>query len=80
MEFKRTGPDVAVIMFRDGSRFLFSYGDPVAIYDPASSGYLRTDRYVSRTTESHIADFVHGGALIVRMPHEEILRMTREAR
>lgn len=87
MDFKRTGPNAVEITTSDGVRILFSYGEPVAIRFPLTIpwprdtrlGSMRTDRYVSRTTERHISDFLDD-APSNRVPHAEILRATKEAR
>lgn len=80
MEFKRKGPDVAEVTCRDGKRLLFSYGEPVAAFVPNPSGwhFLRVDEYISRTTESHIRNFI-GPSGSTKVPRAEILRAVKEA-
>lgn len=85
MEFKRKGPEVAEVTCNDGTRVLFSYGEPVALWDAKRPpygvrprGYLRTERYVSRTTENHIASFV-GSSMAEKIPHAEIQNAVKEA-
>ena len=77
MDFKITGPNSVEVTTADGTRVLFSYGEPVALRGPGKP--KRTDRYVSRTTEHHITEFLNG-APAERVPHADILRATKEAR
>ena len=84
MDFTRKGPEVIEIGCSDGKRVLFSYGHPVALYVPgrtalpSADGWMRTDAYVSRTTEQHIKDFL-GRSKASRVPTADIVRLTREA-
>jgi len=76
MELQRQGANVAVILFNDGARILFSYDVPVAAYFPAAGGFVKTDKYWSRTTTKHINAFV-GVAPCVVVPQADIERIAR---
>ena len=83
MEFKRKGPEVAELTCNSGRRILFSYGEPVALILPAAQDdgpvCVRTDRYISRTTERHIQEFAAAhGVRARRVAHEKILTATKE--
>lgn len=78
MELINAGPNARVIAFNDGARVLFSYGEPVALYDPAA-GYRRSDKWRSRATDEHIAQFARGNVARV-MPDADLLRTVREWR
>lgn len=87
MELKRKGPEFIEVVARTGLRVLFSYGQAVAIYEPLhryaggewyAERWLRTDEYVSATTERHITEFLAGGVNVQRVAREEILQRVRE--
>lgn len=78
MELKRKGPNVDEVTCLNGTRILFSYGEPVAFYTTVT-GWARTDRYVSRTTERHITDFLDKGHEYTKVTHETVLRVAKEA-
>lgn len=78
MEFKRNGPNMAILTTRDGSEILFSYSEPVAVALPRPGGVLVTDRFFSRSTLAHIAAF-KAGRQGITTPHDQILKITREA-
>lgn len=82
MEFKRTGPNSAEVTTADSVRILFSYGEPVALLYQGIGRAQRTDRYVSRTTEQHIKEFLREvlSEHVERISHDEILRATKAAR
>lgn len=66
MDFIRKGPDAAEVACGDGTRVLFSYGRPVAMWRilrltwGTEQGFVRVEGYTSRTTERHIREFVRG--------------------
>lgn len=78
MELQRLGANVAVINLSSGARILFSYDTPVAAYIPGE-GYIKSERFFSRTTTAHVAQFLKGnqGATVT---HETLTRLAQEAR
>jgi hypothetical protein len=62
-------PNCTVICFNDRTEILFSYKTPVAAYVPGR-GFLRTDRFHSKTTSRHINAWVYRSATVV--PQAEI--------
>ena len=49
-------PEVSI---NDGTQIFFSYRTPVAAYLP-SKGYVRTERFWSKTTSRHINKWLQG--------------------
>ena len=63
MQITKTGPNVTVLTLSSGSRVLFSYNAPVAVYVARShgqyaGGYWKTSQFYSRTTSRHVAEFL----------------------
>lgn len=78
MELKRLSPSMSEIVFSDGTRLLFSYETPVAAR-LSRGGNVKTDKYFSRTTSGHVSSWLNGEAARV-VPHDELLKLAREAR
>lgn len=78
MELRHLTPSMAVLMFHDGLRILFSYDTPVAAYIP-DKGYIKSDRFFSRTSSAHVSKFTRGN-VARSVPHEEIMTLAEEAR
>ena len=47
------------VSINDGTQIFFSYRTPVAAYLP-SKGYVRTERFWSKTTSRHINKWLQG--------------------
>jgi hypothetical protein len=62
---------IAELSLEDGTKVLFSYGTPVAALVPGK-GYIRTDRFISPTTERHIAFWCDSFFKIDRVPNDII--------
>ena len=78
MEMQRHGANVAVILFSDGTRVLFSYDTPVAVYEPKTGETLKSARFFSRTTSRHVAEFVRmRGAPARIVDHSIIEKITK---
>ena len=89
MEIRPLAKNAFVVALRSGVRILYSYGAPVAVFDPRPSsagawrdkrapGYLRSEWYVSNTTSAHVAEFSRGNTTRA-VPHDEILKIAQEA-
>jgi hypothetical protein len=65
MILKPLGANRTAIEFNDGSAVLFSYATPVAAFLPGS-GYVRTDKFWSRTTSKHISQWLDGANAATR--------------
>lgn len=78
MELQRLGANVAVINLNNGARILFSYDTPVAAFIPGE-GYIKSERFFSRTTTAHVAEFLRGNHG-VKVTHETIAKLAQEAR
>lgn len=78
MELQRLGANVAVINLNNGARILFSYDTPVAAYIPGK-GYIKSERFFSRTTTAHVSQFFKGnqGATVT---HDTMVKLASEAR
>lgn len=75
MDFQRIDGNMAVIMFNDGTRIMFSYGEPAAAYLPGR-GYLKSTRYLSRSTNQHVVKFTAGN-MAAPVDHSEILELAQ---
>ncbi len=76
MEMQRVDPNMVVLMFKDGTRIMFSYDVPVAAYIPGA-GYMKSSRYFSRSTNQHVVRFTNG-AMAVPVEHSEILALAQQ--
>lgn len=78
MKFLRIGPNVTELEFRDGTKVLVSFEIPAAAYIP-NVGYVRTDRFISRTTQDHVTRWIRkAGAVSSVMAHEHIEQIMGE--
>lgn len=77
VSIKRLGANSTVLRLSNGGEILFSYETPVAAFIPGR-GYVKTDKYYSRTTSKHITEWVDGGKAAT-VKDEEILKLTAEA-
>lgn len=78
MELQRLGANVAVINLHNGTRILFSYDTPVAAYIPGE-GYIKSERFFSRTTTGHVSQFAKGN-MARTVTHETMAKLAQEAR
>ena len=78
MEIKPLAKNAFVLTTREGTRVLYSYGVPVAAHK-LYQGYVRSDWFVSRTTSAHVALFCTRGTGARAVPHDEILKIAKEA-
>lgn len=62
---------IAELTCTDGTKILFSYGQPVAAFIP-SKGFLRVDTYLSKTTERHIETWVDSLFGAQRVPASDL--------
>ena len=76
MEMQRIDPNMAVIMFKDGTRIMFSFDVPVAAYIPGR-GYVKSSRYFSRSSNYHIVQFANGN-MAVPVDHGGILALAQD--
>jgi hypothetical protein len=53
MKLAQVGSNQTVITLHNGTKVFFSYETPVAAYVP-EQGWLKTERFYSRTTSKHI--------------------------
>jgi len=85
MEIERTGPSTTILKLNDGGKILFSYDVPVAAYKPGRLGfaYVKSAKYFSRTTSGHVSKWLRDEGApehVPAIPHDELLKITREAR
>lgn len=59
MQLRPIGSNQTEIEMTDGTRVLFSYRTPVAVYVPGA-GYFRTTTSHSKTTSKHINQWLNG--------------------
>jgi len=57
MKLKRTGYNQTVVSLNNGAEVFFSYDTPVAGYHH-ELGYVKTDKYYSKTTSRHINNYL----------------------
>ena len=57
MKLSRIGANQTCINHIDGTEVFFSYDTPVAGYSP-ELGYIRTNKYYSKTTSRHINKYL----------------------
>lgn len=76
MEMQQVDANMAVIMFKDGTRIMFSYDVPIAAYVPGR-GYIRSSRYFSRSSNQHVLQFLNGN-MGTPVDHSEILELAHE--
>lgn len=84
MELLRFAPSAVVAAFPSGLRILYSFDAPVAAFVPGR-GWVRAARYISRTTEGHIREFMkdataRNGATVEVLPQEEVTGIALEAK
>ena len=56
--------NTATVQFTDGREVLLSYGVPVAAFVPGL-GYVKTERFYSRTTSRHVNDYAGKGVTVI---------------
>lgn len=61
----------AELTLNDGTKVLFSYGEMVAALVPGK-GYIRTDRFISPTTERHIQAWIKALFQVDRVSQGEL--------
>lgn len=66
-----------IVTCDDGTRILYSYTTPVAVYYP-ESGYFVSAEYYSRTTNAHIREFVPYNELIGKLSPQRLLDIVAE--
>ena len=76
MELQPLAKNAFVVVLHSGVRLLYSYGSPAAAYVPGR-GFVRSDWYISRTSNAHVSTFTADKARTV--PHDEIVKIAREA-
>ena len=59
MKLTPLGANQTEVSINDGTQIFFSYRTPVAAYLP-SKGYVRTERFWSKTTSRHINKWLQG--------------------
>lgn len=64
-----------VVTCNDGTQILYSYTTPVAVFYP-DKGYFMTSEYYSRTTTSHIREFVKG--CVGKLTEKELRQIVEE--
>ena len=77
MKLKRLGPSMTEVERADGTRILYSYETPCAAYIPRgfgelAGGWIKTDKFFSRTTAGHVTKWLAPGARARIVPHYEI--------
>lgn len=68
-----------VVTCDDGTRILYSYTTPVAVHIPGQ-GYFEASEYYSRTTNSHIREFVRSSTdpVIGKLSEAKLLDIVAE--
>jgi hypothetical protein len=74
MQLRPLGSNQNEIELTDGTRVLFSYRTPVAVYVPGA-GYFRTSDYHSKTTSKHINQWLDG-ATAAKIAQSELDKFT----
>ena len=59
MKIKRLGANKTILALPSGSEAFFSYDTPVA-FQMHSGEIFKTEKYYSRTTSKHIAQYLNG--------------------
>lgn len=82
MKISKIGPNITEVCLVTGHRILVSYETPVAAFVP-SKGYIKSDRFFSRTTGRHIVQWVKDGAGQYQhaetVPHSAIVQLMEGA-
>src|SRR3990167_8516210 len=78
-QIERLGANITLLKLSDGGEILFSYDTPVAAYI-VGRGRVKSKRYFSLTTSKHISQWLDGSKVCETVEHEELLRLTKEAR
>lgn len=76
MQLQKVDANMAVILFKDGTRIMFSYAVPVAAYVPGR-GYIKSSRYFSRSTNYHVTRFLNGN-MGASVDHSVVLELAQE--
>lgn len=76
MEFQCLAPNCVVVSCSNGTRVLYSYAAPAAAYIPGE-GYIKSERYFSRQTSSHVVQFARGNA-VRTVTHDALLKIAKE--
>ena len=58
MKLSRIGYNKTLVVYNNGVEIFFSYDTPVAGYSP-ELGYIRTNKYYSKTTSRHINQYLN---------------------
>lgn len=74
MQLRPVGSNQTEVEMIDGTRILFSYRTPVAMYVPGA-GYFRTTDYHSKTTSKHINQWLNG-ATAAKIDQSELNKFT----
>jgi len=89
MKTLRLSPSMTELQFADGIRVLLSYDIPVAAYVPASvtdvgsarGRWLKSGRFISRSSAGHIASWVkRSGMDLVHVVEGEVIEALLEDR
>jgi hypothetical protein len=62
------------LQFKDGIRILISYETPVAAWVPVPGHYVKSERWISRSSAEHIKQWLDGKQSIT-ISHEIILNL-----
>ena len=76
MKLERLGPSMTVLHLQNGFNVLFSYEIPVAAW-VGHDGYIKSDKFVSRTSADHVTKWLKGNTVQV-VPHDEIAKLIEE--
>lgn len=91
MKIKRLSPSMTEVELASGLRILYSYEVPAAAFRPARpdpgnvswpAEWVKTDKFVSRTTQEHIQTWLKANGVAPgsarAVPHDELERIAGE--